>query len=100
MSGMDAVISDKSAEEHAENRAENREELLRQFVGSSFEYYSQNFARIGAKADFTWTFNIVAALLGPSCCPARQPPGVCEDVSTESAPQAWSSPPCPERQRR
>ncbi|MGB7204028.1 MAG: ABC transporter permease subunit [Anderseniella sp.] len=65
MSGMDAVISDKSAEEHAENRAENREELLREFVGTNYNYYSQNFARIGAKSEFTWTFNIMAALLGP-----------------------------------
>ncbi len=62
---MDAVISEKSVEEHAENRAEDREELLREFVGTNFAYYSRNFARIGAKAGFIWTFNLMAALLGP-----------------------------------
>ncbi len=65
MSGMDTVISGKSAEEHAENRAENREELLREFVATNFNYYSQNFAKIGAQSSFTWTFNAIAALLGP-----------------------------------
>lgn len=62
---MDSVIEDKSASELAENRAENRDELLRTFVETSPEYYNKNFAAIGAKATFTWTFNIIAALLGP-----------------------------------
>lgn len=65
MNVMDSVVSNKSAEEHAENRAENREELLRQFVGTSADYYLANFAKIGARANFTWTFNKMAALLGP-----------------------------------
>lgn len=65
MSAMDSVISEKSAAEHAESRAENLDELLREFVDSSPEYYTKNFAKIGAKASFSWTFNWVAALLGP-----------------------------------
>ena len=65
MTLVDEVISSKSAEEHAENRADNREELLRGFVETNPEYYSKKFALIGAKASFTWTFNWMAALLGP-----------------------------------
>lgn len=62
---MDSVIEDKSASELAESRAENRDELLREFVQTSPEYYNKNFAAIGAKSTFTWTFNLIAALLGP-----------------------------------
>lgn len=62
---MDSVIEGKSASELAENRAENRDELLREFVETNSDYYNKNFAAIGAKATFTWTFNIIAALLGP-----------------------------------
>ena len=65
MTLVDEVISSKSADEHAENRADNREELMRQFVETNPEYYSKNFALIGATASFTWTFNWMAALLGP-----------------------------------
>ncbi|MEW7006266.1 ABC transporter permease [Lentilitoribacter sp. EG35] len=62
---MDSVIEDKSAQELAADRAENRDELLREFVQSSPDYYSKNFAKIGASASFTYTFNWMAALLGP-----------------------------------
>lgn len=62
---MDSVIEDKSASELAESRAGNRDELLREFVQTSPEYYNKNFAAIGAKSTFTWTFNLMAALLGP-----------------------------------
>jgi len=65
MMSIDPVISDKSSEQLAEGRAEDRNELLRGFVKTSPEYYSQQFARIGASSKFTWTFNWVAALLGP-----------------------------------
>ena len=61
MTLVDEVISSKSADEHAENRADNREELMRQFVETNPEYYSKNFALIGATASFTWTFNWMAA---------------------------------------
>ena len=65
MSTVDPVLADESAEELAENRAENREELLREFVETNPSYYSRVFERIGATAKFTWTFNWVAAILGP-----------------------------------
>ena len=71
MTFMDDVISGKSAAEHAENRADNREELLRQFVATNPSFYSKQFALIGAKASFTWTFNWAAALLGPIWYGAR-----------------------------
>ena len=71
MNVMDEVISKKSAEQHAESRADNRNELLREFVETSPEYYTEKFALIGAKASFTWTFNWMAALLGPIWFGAR-----------------------------
>lgn len=65
MMDMDSVLEGKTAEELAENRAENRDELLREFVDTNPDYYGRAFALIGEKASFTWTFNWVAALLGP-----------------------------------
>ncbi|MGU9961435.1 MAG: ABC transporter permease [Candidatus Puniceispirillales bacterium WSBS_2018_MAG_OTU23] len=62
---MDSVIQDKSAQRLADDRAENRDELLRGFVQTNPDYYSKNFAKIGATASFTFTFNWMAALLGP-----------------------------------
>ena len=43
----------------------SRDELIGTFVGSSAEYYENEFRRIGATSGFTWTFNPAAALLGP-----------------------------------
>ena len=65
MTTQDAVIATESADELAETRAENRDELLRQFVETNPDYYKAQFAKIGSTAKFSWTFNIVAALLGP-----------------------------------
>lgn len=44
---------------------EDRTALMRQFVGSNPDYYERQFKRIGSQSSFTWTFNLVAALLGP-----------------------------------
>ncbi|MFD1159779.1 ABC transporter permease [Roseovarius aestuarii] len=44
---------------------ETKEELLAQFVATNPGYYSRQFQTIGAKAGFAWTFNLIAALLGP-----------------------------------
>ena len=65
MMNTDPVIANQSSEQLAENRAENRDELIREFVETNPDYYRQQFARIGARAGFTWTFNMMAALLGP-----------------------------------
>ncbi|MEM8750143.1 MAG: ABC transporter permease subunit [Pseudomonadota bacterium] len=65
MTVQDAVIATESAEELAENRAESRGELLREFVGTSPDYYEAQFAKIGSTSKFSWTFNLMAALLGP-----------------------------------
>jgi len=65
MTTQDAVIATESADELAENRAESRDELLREFVETSPEYYKAQFAKIGSTSRFSWTFNLVAALLGP-----------------------------------
>ncbi|ETX03126.1 MAG: glycine/betaine ABC transporter [Candidatus Entotheonella factor] len=44
---------------------ENRSELVAAFVGAGARYYERQFTRIGGKSGFAWTFNGVAALLGP-----------------------------------
>ncbi len=43
----------------------SKDELLADFVTTSADYYRDQFQKIGASAKFTWTFNWVAALLGP-----------------------------------
>ena len=65
MMNTDPVIANQSSEQLAESRAENRDELIREFVETNPDYYRQQFARIGARSGFTWTFNMMAALLGP-----------------------------------
>ena len=65
MSTQDSVIATETMSELAENRAENREELLREFVQTSPDYYRKQFDKIGSTARFSWTFNLAAALLGP-----------------------------------
>lgn len=44
---------------------ETKEELLATFVATNPGYYGTQFQKIGAKAGFAWTFNWIAALLGP-----------------------------------
>ncbi len=44
---------------------EDRENLIAPFVESNSVYYKKQFEKIGSRAKFTWTFNWVAALLGP-----------------------------------
>jgi len=65
MSQPDAVIDTRSAAELAGTRAETRDALLREFVETNPDYYARQFAKIGATARFSWTFNLAAALLGP-----------------------------------
>ena len=50
----------------SENPADaHREQALPEFVESNPEYYQKQFKRIGSTARFSWTFNWIAALLGP-----------------------------------
>ncbi len=44
---------------------ETKEDLLAEFVATNPGYYEKQFQNIGARAGFAWTFNPVAALLGP-----------------------------------
>ena len=44
---------------------EDRNVLIEQFVGKRADYYRGQFEKIGNKTRFTWTFNRIAALLGP-----------------------------------
>ena len=50
---------------------ENKEQLIAEFIGSDAKYYQQQFKTIGASASFSWTFNWIAALLGPIWYGAR-----------------------------
>ena len=65
MTKVDSVLATESMSELAENRAENRDALIAEFVGSNPDYYRGQFAKIGSTSRFSWTFNLVAALLGP-----------------------------------
>ena len=48
-----------------------REMLLNGFVVTSVDYYRRQFAKIGSRADFVWTFNFWAFVLGPLWYGAR-----------------------------
>ncbi len=65
MSAVDSVLTTESAEELADARAENRDELVATFVDTNPDYYRRQFRKIGSTARFSWTFNLIAALLGP-----------------------------------
>ena len=45
--------------------AENRAALVPEYTTTNPDYYVEQFQKIGARSRFTWTFNWVAALLGP-----------------------------------
>ncbi|MEM9204853.1 MAG: ABC transporter permease subunit [Pseudomonadota bacterium] len=57
----DAVLTDAPKI----SNAEERDNLVPEFVETSPDYYRQQFRKIGARSAFTWTFNPIAALLGP-----------------------------------
>lgn len=42
-----------------------RQDLVPEFVTSNPAYYQAQFEKIGSRANFTWTFNLIAAALGP-----------------------------------
>ncbi len=65
MSQADSVLATETAEELAEARAESRGELVGEFVETNPDYYRHQFEKIGSTSRFSWTFNLVAALLGP-----------------------------------
>ena len=44
---------------------DERTELIGDFTGLNGSYYAEQFEKIGSTTQFTWTFNIAAALLGP-----------------------------------
>ena len=65
MSRVDAILTEESADELAQARAENRDDLIGTFVQTNPHYYRAQFNKIGSTARFSWTFNLIAALLGP-----------------------------------
>ncbi len=44
---------------------ENQNRLISQFVQTGVDYYAREFQKIGDSSHFTWSFNVVASLLGP-----------------------------------
>ncbi len=65
MSQTDTVLNTESMSDLADTRAESRAELTAEFVETNPDYYQRQFANIGSTSQFTWTFNVMAALLGP-----------------------------------
>ena len=65
MSQVDSILTEESAEELADARADNRDELIGGFVETNPDYYRSQFKKIGSTAKFSWTINVIAALLGP-----------------------------------
>ncbi len=65
MTQVDSVLTEESMSDLADSRAENREALIAEFVDTNPDYYRGQFARIGSTSRFSWTFNVIAALLGP-----------------------------------
>lgn len=55
----------------AVNFQKERDEAIRAFVGTSQDYYVEQFSKIGASSGFTVTYNIMAGLLGPIWFGAR-----------------------------
>ncbi|MDE0281613.1 MAG: ABC transporter permease subunit [Gammaproteobacteria bacterium] len=44
---------------------EDQADLVREFVGTGREYYQRVFHKLGSRSGFRWSFNPVAALIGP-----------------------------------
>ena len=44
---------------------EEQNKLLKKFIGKNSEYYKKQFQLINSTSKFVWSFNFLAALLGP-----------------------------------
>ncbi|MEM6499170.1 MAG: ABC transporter permease subunit [Pseudomonadota bacterium] len=64
MTTIDTLPKDQPLEATAPSFSE-RETLVDEFVGSGGDYYAEQFDKIGSTTRFTFTFNLLAALLGP-----------------------------------
>ena len=63
---MNETVADETTQQNAgEATPEDRDELLRRFVGFNAAYYRREFTKIGDTTGWAWSFNLVAALLGP-----------------------------------
>ncbi len=63
---LQTSIVDELKNPEAEQALEkDRYALLEKFVETNPEYYNQEFQKIGSSSSFSWTFNWIAALLGP-----------------------------------
>ncbi len=51
--------------------AAERERQIESFVKTSYEYYKKQFAQIGSQANFSWSVNLWAGVLGPIWFAAR-----------------------------
>jgi len=52
-------------EQNDASQKEIRSGLIEEFVTTNSAYYENQFEKIGGKNGFSWTFNLIAALLGP-----------------------------------
>jgi glycine betaine/proline transport system permease protein len=65
MSMSDIKTSDELLRGNSDEYAKERETKIPEFVKTNEDYYLTQFRKIGSNAEFTWTFNLWAGILGP-----------------------------------
>ena len=65
MSMSDIKTSDELLRGNSDEYAKEREAKIHEFVTTNPDYYLKQFRKIGSNAEFTWTFNLWAGILGP-----------------------------------
>ncbi|MFT6969133.1 MAG: glycine betaine/proline transport system permease protein, partial [Cellvibrionaceae bacterium] len=71
MSMSDIKTSDELLRGNSDQYAKEREARIPEFVKTNQDYYLTQFKKIGSSAEFTWTFNLWAGILGPIWFSAR-----------------------------
>ena len=65
MSMSDIKTNDELLRGNSDEYAKEREARIPEFVKTNQNYYLTQFRTIGSSAEFTWTFNLWAGILGP-----------------------------------
>ncbi len=65
MSMSDIKTNDELLRGNSDEYAKEREARIPEFVKTNQNYYLAQFRTIGSSAEFTWTFNLWAGILGP-----------------------------------
>ena len=70
-SALNPTVTEPNIESKSEPFAAERDDQIKRFVRTNPDYYRKQFAKIGNAADFTFTFNLWAGLLGSIWFAAR-----------------------------